>query len=115
MYDPAKLSVKKLPIAGTRTEAVVSRIEEGRLGDFVSAEALTKWDNPNPDAKSIRVTATNQDGVKADKIMSLPSEGNEVHPRSALGSWDRVYGGFPRVGQKVILLADENGYYRFIV
>lgn len=113
-YDPKKLQEKVLPNEGDRVEATVTEIHEGKLGDLVDGEVLSEWKNADPDSKAIEVVARGDEGAMARRILQVPHDGF-VNPRSNMGKWKTIYGEYPHMNQRVTLMADKKGYFRFLL
>ena len=112
LYDPAALSEKPLAKVGTRIDAEITKINSGKLGDYISEEILDKWENGDAEALAIEIFATCTDGSIRRKTMQVP-ETDQVHPNSNLAKWRNAYGDYPHIGQKIFLTADMKGFYQF--
>jgi hypothetical protein len=112
MYNPNEFVEKKVLKPGTTITAKVTDIKKGVLSDFMAAEVLAKWENTTPDAACIEVTATTADGFSRKKILPLPLT-NEIHPKSNLAKWKKLFGAYPEEHQEIYLIADGEGYYQF--
>ena len=113
-YDPDVLQARVLPKIGERINGTVSAIETGKIADLIGHEALQEWRNIKADDPAIRVAVKLSDGTTMRKTMTMPPE-NQVHPKSNMAKWKKIYGGYPRVGQEVFLIANEEGYYEFVL
>lgn len=110
-YDHKNMQVAPTPKEGDRLEAAVVAIDEGVLGDFIKPEYLEKWDNANETDPAIQVTVQASNGnITKHRVFKYPADGM-APPRSNLAKWNRLYQGFPHVGQRVELIADSDGYY----
>lgn len=103
-YNPKSFKEIKVGVTETTT---VSDIKEGKLSDFV--EDLTKWENADPEAASIKVTTKNN----AEVIIALPT--GEVHPKSKMAKWKAQYGEYPTIGQTVTTIIDASGYKKVVL
>lgn len=116
VYEPEKYSIGKTAQTGTKIEAVVIKIDEGRQRDFVDPEVMKKWKNPNPDQKCINVTAegkSDEQKIQVSKTIAIPEGTNTVNQKSVMAKWIVNYGGAPKVGQKVELVVNADGYFNF--
>jgi len=113
-YNPELLKEIPAPKVGDKTEGAIISIEEGDLQSFVPLEVISaKWKDADPLDRVIKITVETPVG-HFNKIIQLPNKPDCVHPKSNLSKWKKAYGGFPSVGQKVFLLADNDGRYQFI-
>lgn len=106
-YNPEEFKTVQ---AGDRIDGEVTEIQDGMLSDFLTPEQLKKWQHSDPRDPSIQVTVTFGNGYVRKKLMSLP-QGNLVSPGSSIGKWNKKYGAYPYVGQKVYAIADAEGFY----
>jgi len=113
-YNPESLKMRETPKAGSRCDAIVEKIEAGTLGDFVAPDALAKWNGAKTTDTAIRVIARTTDGFERKKTMPIDPTG-AVHPKSNLAKWNAAYGGFPKEGQQIFMIADSEGYWQFFV
>lgn len=112
-YNPDVLQTKQLPKAGDRVDAEITEINSGKIGDFVDKDVLEKWRNADAESPAVEIVAK-AEGFSRRKAMNMPADG-QVHPQSNLAKWKKHYGDYPRVGQKIYLIADEEGFYQFAV
>lgn len=98
---------------GTRLDADITQIEEAVLGAFIDAEVAKTWKDWNPAQPAIRVTATTKDARTFRQTLSLPSDPKQVHVKSKLSKWKKAYGAFPNKGQRVYLISNSDGFFRF--
>lgn len=110
-YNPDAYSVKDIP---KKMSAVVKDVKNGTLGELVTPTALAKWKNADESAPAIEIVAELSDGSLRRRVIQLPLE-NDIHPSSNLAQWKKIFGGYPKVGQKIELTADEKGFYQFPV
>lgn len=116
-YNPEKYTAAPTPKAGTKIKAKVTKVEDGLLGSFVDAEILKGWKNADPTSPAINVTVEgdyNGTPIKRSRTLTLPADG-VVQGGSNLGKWKRLYGAYPTEGQEVMLNADEQGYFQFLL
>jgi len=113
-YNADVLQARVLPKPGERINGTVTTIETGKIGDYVDEKALLEWKNTKADDPAIQIAVELTDGSTMRKTLTKPLD-NLVHPRSNLGRWKKVYGGYPRVGQEVFLIANEEGYFELVL
>jgi hypothetical protein len=113
-YNPDVLQAKVMPKPGERTNATITEIKTGKLGEFVDKDVLSTWKNADPESPVIEISASIGDSMTRKKIIHVPPSG-QVHPLSNLAKWKKTYGDYPRQGQQVFLVADEEGFYQFVV
>lgn len=112
-YDHTAYAEGKGAEPGTRLDATINLIEEGVLGAFVDGEIAKTWKDFNAAQPAIRVNATGTDGRKFMQTISLPSDPKSVHVKSKMAKWKKAYGAFPHKDQKVYLISNSDGYFRF--
>jgi len=98
---------------GDKADAVVVSVVKGKLADFLSSEALQKW-NADPGQPAVQVTVEGEAQgfkVRESKILTLPNDGI-IRKNSNLYKWKKLFGDYPHVGQKVFLIANSEGYFK---
>jgi hypothetical protein len=111
-YNPESFVEKKTPEIGDKKKAKVVEIKQGKLGELLERDVLERWKDADPEEQAIEVTAELENGMTRKKTITLPM-GQEVHPKSNLGKWKKVYGDYPKVDQEIFLIADADGFYQF--
>jgi hypothetical protein len=111
-YEPDKFVERKSARSGERVDAVVVDIKSGKLSDFISIDTLKTWKNADPNAAAIEIIAETKDGLKRKRTVPTPKD-NSIHPKSNLAAWRKIYGDYPKVNQKIFLVADVDGWFQF--
>lgn len=114
-YDKNSFAEAKKPVVGERIDAVITTIEEATLAEFIPAEAAKKWENFDGKIKAIKITAMTSDNRTFHKVLTLPADPKNVNAKSNFARWKKVYADWPHPEQKVFLLADDNGFFNFLV
>ena len=117
-YEPNKMEIGTPQTAppNTRVDGIVIRIEEGKVKDYYSPEALAKYEDRNPEAPAINVVVEhkyNNIPSERSKTITLPPN-NKAHPKSTMAKWMKQYGAPPAIQQKVVLVANEKGYFEVL-
>jgi hypothetical protein len=112
-YDHTAFAEGKGAEPGTKLDAEVTLVEEAVLGAFVDAEIGKTWKDFNPAQPAIRITATATDGRKFMQTISLPADPKSVHVKSKMAKWRKAYGEFPHKSQKVYLISNSDGFFRY--
>lgn len=99
------------PADGTQFDATVTKIEIGRVGEFIKSQNAEKWDNIDSKCTNLTIEAND---VSFTKIITLPPEGNKAHPKSNFAKYVNLYKQAPFVGQKVKTMV-VGGYQRLLL
>lgn len=105
-------NVKSAPKEGTIVKAKLTKVTEGKVRDFVTGNGIAAWGDKN--AAAINLTALTPDGAERNMLCTLPKD-KTVPGNSKLGKWNTKYGKFPEVGDEVELIADEKGFFQFLL
>ena len=113
MYNPEKGEVKNVLPEDLILDAVVTRIQDGVVKDFVMN--LEKWKDPEQPCIQLSME-TQHEGTdfKFEELFTYRNEGDKVvySRRSKLGKFAEKYSGLPKVGVKVKALTNSEGYLR---
>jgi hypothetical protein len=113
-YNPDVMKIGPTVEEGTRIPGVVIDIKEGKLSEFVSGEITSKWKDADPQQPVINVTmeATHEGNTfRRSQTINLPM-GTNCHAKSKMARWIKINKGAPKVGQKIEMMADQNGYFQ---
>lgn len=118
MYEPNSYVEKKLEPRekvneGTVKDDEIISVEEGTLGKLIKnwdAYVAGSQGEPDPNQAAIEVKSV----LGARMTISLPKT-KEYHPKSNFGKWAKRYKSPPQVGQKVKVIANENGFFNFLL
>ena len=113
-YNPDKSKEQPTIPADTIVDGTVVKIDDGMVKDFVSD--LTKWEGAG-DSPAINVnieTKHNDNEYKVSKLFTYREENGATlySSRSNLGKFKAKYGEIPKVGTKVKLMTDKDGFLR---
>jgi len=118
-WDGVKeVETEKIP-PGTRVDGVVINIRKGLIKDLLPDGVADKWDNADSEAIEVEVEYEYKGrNYTKRKLMSLPQsflQNKEVSKKANISKWKKSYGDYPKIGQKVFLIADGDGYFQFML
>ena len=101
------------PQPGDKAEGVVIDIRRGKIKELLPEEVLEKW-RSDPEQEAIEVIveyAWSGMHWQKRKILTLPT-GEVISKKSNLYKWKKAFGDYPKIGQRVFLIADSEGYFQ---
>lgn len=111
------------PVTGTKSKATITEKLVGRMDEFMTPEQITNWnlkrpktDPHTPDRLFVKIIARTHTtpSYPVSQLFVKPRDGR-VGTRSAWAQWKRLYNEMPYIGQEVMAVVDEKGWYRFIL
>jgi len=102
-----------MPKTGDKADGVVIAIKRGKVKELLPEELLEKWKSDH-EAEAIEVEveyAWQNNTYTKRKILTLPN-GDIISRKSNLYKWKKAFGDYPRIGQKIYLIADGEGYFQ---
>lgn len=114
-YNPDKCRVvtaKGMYEADSIVEAVIVNIESGRVKDFV--KNLTGWKDPDQTAILVHTEAKQGEQVVKDTHVFTIIYGKdgavEYNVKSNIGKYASKYGHLPKVGDKIRIMTNSEGF-----
>lgn len=119
VYNAESFVEKKAPSPGSLSQGVVVNVDDGKVKDFVQGDALEKWHDPEQMAINVEfeIVFENEKCV-SNEIFSYQNDSDKrvvVSDRSKLGKYKKKYGGLPKVQDKVVVMANQDGYWNMVL
>lgn len=112
-WDKYKEADELSPKPGDKAEGVVIDLRKGKIKELLPEEVLEKW-KTDPEVEAVEVVIEYEwNGMHwtKKKLLTLP-QGDVISKKSNLYKWKKTFGDYPRIGQRVFLIADSEGYFQ---
>lgn len=93
---------------GERFKGVISKIEDGKLGEFIPQETLDKWENADPEQPVFNAHIESASGIKFTKTFSKPT-GEKIVPQSNIAKFQLKFGALKK-GAEVETIVNHKGF-----